>query len=405
MRHATAALLLALWAHPASGAEPQALAVLDFQPTNAPAGDAGALMGFVRSAFVRSGTFAIVDKANMDRILQEPSSQRDGCTTPECAVKLGRMLNVNRIVVGEYTVMGTTRVLTASLVSVDTGRIEQTAQVRGFDLDSADVAANTIVARLLAGVAAPPAPYPASAGGTSILKRGIVEVGVGPAFMTVGQRMRFGEPGAVYGSPYGTRAYALGVDLPGTQLLPGISLDLEGRLPVNEAGNAGIGVGVSSGVLRSPPAVTGKVDYSLWESGPDPWVGLYPYSYLIGLGRAKITAVSSSTPVFVKPAAFIYLRVHPRVDVTLGASSMYVGGLSRKATIQFDDGTTHVVSLPQRGGIHVTAFQAGAIYRLTARISLAVAYDTYGSQWLVNGPAVNVTNTFPMASLSVRYRL
>ncbi|MEK7766717.1 MAG: hypothetical protein AAB368_10805, partial [bacterium] len=76
------------------------------------------------------------------------------CTASDCAVKLGKLLNVGKMVVGEYTLLGTSRFLTASLVDVETSRIERSAKVKGFDVNDADVAADNLVAQLF-GDAAP----------------------------------------------------------------------------------------------------------------------------------------------------------------------------------------------------------------------------------------------------------
>jgi len=131
-------------------AEPvNTIAVMDFKANNAASSDAVAISGFVRSAFVKSGKFNVVDKANMEKILSEQAFQQTGCTDQSCAVKLGKMLNVQKMVVGEYTVVGGIRFLTGSLVDVETGRIEQTGKVKGFDPGNIDEAADKLVAELI----------------------------------------------------------------------------------------------------------------------------------------------------------------------------------------------------------------------------------------------------------------
>jgi hypothetical protein len=145
----------------ASGAGAENLAVLDFKPNNASAGDASTISEFVRAAFVKSGSYKVVDKANMERILAEQAFQQTGCTDSTCAVKLGKMLNVRKMIVGNYSLMGTVRFLTASLVDVETGGIERTGKVKGFELGNADEAADDLVRQLI-GVAQPVRPEVAS---------------------------------------------------------------------------------------------------------------------------------------------------------------------------------------------------------------------------------------------------
>lgn len=147
------------------------IAVLDFSANNVSAGEASVVSEFVRAAMVRSGAYPVVDKTNMTRILAEQAFQQTGCTSEDCAVKLGKLLNVHKMVVGEYSVLEGVKFLTAKLVDVETGRIEGTGRVKGFTVVDADAAADRLVAQLtgvapqgmaygdtLAKPAAPPVP-------------------------------------------------------------------------------------------------------------------------------------------------------------------------------------------------------------------------------------------------------
>ena len=147
---------------PALGAAPdgrETIAVQDFSPSNASATDAVTITGFVRRAMVRTKKYRVVEKSNMDKILAVQAFQQTGCTDAECAVKLGKILNARKVVVGEYAVMEGMKILTASLVDVETGEIEQTGEVKGFDVKGASDAASQLVAQLTGvAVAAPQTP-------------------------------------------------------------------------------------------------------------------------------------------------------------------------------------------------------------------------------------------------------
>ena len=153
------AVIVGSLARAASGGN---VAILDFKPNNVSAGDAAVVSDFVRSAFVKSGVYTVVDKAGMDRILAEQAFQQTGCTDSDCAVKLGKLLNVGKMVVGNYSMAGSVRFLTASLVAVETGEIERTGKVKGFEPGNIDEAAEDL-ARQLSGLSA--VPGTAQAGG------------------------------------------------------------------------------------------------------------------------------------------------------------------------------------------------------------------------------------------------
>jgi len=143
-------LLLVLAAMPVLGAEAEkpTVAVMDFAAANTSSGEAAVVSEFVRQAVVRSGKFLVVEKKNQDKILSEQAFQQTGCTSSDCAVKLGKLLNARKMIVGEFAAIGGVRFLTASLVDVESGAIEQTGRVRGFDPATADMAADELVSDL-----------------------------------------------------------------------------------------------------------------------------------------------------------------------------------------------------------------------------------------------------------------
>ena len=131
------------------------IAVLDFSPENVSSGEAVVVSSFIRDAFVRNGQYTVVDKGSMEKILAEQAFQQTGCTNQECAVKMGKLLNVHKMVVGRYSVMGTVRFLTASLVDVETGSIERVGKVKGFDVSNADEAAGELATQMTTASPAP----------------------------------------------------------------------------------------------------------------------------------------------------------------------------------------------------------------------------------------------------------
>lgn len=145
------ALALVLAAAPCGAAAPagqRVVAVLDLEAVNSEAVDAAAVTQLVRAAIVESGDFAVVDKANMDKVLAEQAFQQTGCVSNECAVKLGKLLNVEAIVMGSLTRYAAGYLLNVQVVHVETGRILTSRIERMADLSAVDRAAARIAARL-----------------------------------------------------------------------------------------------------------------------------------------------------------------------------------------------------------------------------------------------------------------
>jgi len=173
-----------------------ALAVADFIANNTSGSDAAVLTDLVRAAVITDGTYSVVDKKDMDKVLAEQAFQKTGCTSEDCAVKLGKILNVQKMIVGTYSLLGTERFLTARIVDVESGRIEHSATRKGFDNRDADTAAQALVAQLFGHE--PPVGGPASttpngnsvAGGAAPPQLGI---SYGPLVASAAKRLQLAE--------------------------------------------------------------------------------------------------------------------------------------------------------------------------------------------------------------------
>jgi len=82
------------------------LAVAEFEGRNVSAMDAAAISDFVRTELVKLGYFNVLERKNMEHLLTEQRFQMAGCTTQECAVKMGRLLNCQKIIIGTLTNLG-----------------------------------------------------------------------------------------------------------------------------------------------------------------------------------------------------------------------------------------------------------------------------------------------------------
>ena len=87
------------------------------------ASDAGFITNFFQRALVNTRIFNVLDRNNMDKILAEQGFQQMGCTTADCAVRMGRLLNVQMIVVGTCGKLVSRYILTVDIIDVETSQI------------------------------------------------------------------------------------------------------------------------------------------------------------------------------------------------------------------------------------------------------------------------------------------
>ena len=64
-----------------------------------------------------------MDRNNMDTVLAEQKFQNSGCTEQECAVEMGKLLNVKQMLVGSLSKLLDTYYITVNVVDVETGKI------------------------------------------------------------------------------------------------------------------------------------------------------------------------------------------------------------------------------------------------------------------------------------------
>jgi hypothetical protein len=156
-------LLLALWAAfmparaaTAGGPAPLAaaeagkinIAVAELKAEGTSASDAAVITGLLRNSLVKYDSISVVDKSNMDRILSEQTFQQTGCTTQECAVKLGKLLNVKCMVVGSFGKLLSSYFLNVNLVDVESGRIISAESERVSNIDEIERSVGNLANRI-----------------------------------------------------------------------------------------------------------------------------------------------------------------------------------------------------------------------------------------------------------------
>ncbi|MFC2088132.1 PEGA domain-containing protein [Calditrichota bacterium] len=102
------------------------IAVLDFGTSGGLTDmEAVTLTNRLRSMLVKTNSFVVLERGIMDEILTEQGFQQTGCTTTECAVEVGKMLNVQKMVSGTIGKLGQTWTMDISLIDIETSHIEK----------------------------------------------------------------------------------------------------------------------------------------------------------------------------------------------------------------------------------------------------------------------------------------
>ena len=105
------------------------VAVLDFEPRGITALEAGTLTDRFTSELNSTDAMRLAERGMMAEILEEQGFQQSGCTTDECAVEVGNMLGVQKMINGSVGKIGDTYTIDVKMVSVQTGATEKTKSV------------------------------------------------------------------------------------------------------------------------------------------------------------------------------------------------------------------------------------------------------------------------------------
>ena len=104
----------------------ESYAVLDLEGRGISALEAATLTDRMRSEMVKTGAVTVVERGQMQTILSEQDFQMTGCTSDECAVEIGQMLGITKMIAGSIGKIGSTFTVDLRTINVASGAIENT---------------------------------------------------------------------------------------------------------------------------------------------------------------------------------------------------------------------------------------------------------------------------------------
>ena len=107
--------------------EKLAVAILELDGNNISKAETKALSDRLRIEIFNAGMYEVMEREKMNRILDEMQFQLSDCTSDECAIEIGRLIGVNKIIAGSISKVGEFYTVSTRLIDVETGKIEATA--------------------------------------------------------------------------------------------------------------------------------------------------------------------------------------------------------------------------------------------------------------------------------------
>lgn len=111
-------------AQPAAGPARELVAVLDLDALGASKNQVSAVSERLREELLATGRYRLVDRGQLDKVMEEQALQQTGCTTQECAVQVGRILGVRKLITGKVNrVEAGLWLISSSLIDVESAEI------------------------------------------------------------------------------------------------------------------------------------------------------------------------------------------------------------------------------------------------------------------------------------------
>jgi TolB-like protein len=99
------------------------VAVLDFEAKNVAQSSTEAVTDLLRTELFNTGHFKVIERQKIKKIVEEQRFQMSGLTDSDQVVEIGRLLNVQKIMIGTVTRLGDTHIINTRIVDVRSGLV------------------------------------------------------------------------------------------------------------------------------------------------------------------------------------------------------------------------------------------------------------------------------------------
>jgi hypothetical protein len=125
------------------------IAVADLSADGLSQSDASVIANILRGELINTGAYNVVEKKDQDKLLAEQAFQQTGCTSQDCAVKLGQMLNVQRMIVGSCGKLLGKYIVNLRVIDVETGKATCADEASGVSVDQIRQGLKDLSARMV----------------------------------------------------------------------------------------------------------------------------------------------------------------------------------------------------------------------------------------------------------------
>jgi len=106
------------------------IAVLNFEAKNVSQETAEAVSDILSTELFNTNRFQVIERQAIEKIFEEHKLQMSGVTDMDQAAQIGQLLNVQKIMIGSVSKLGSAYIINTRLVNVETGELELAENVQ-----------------------------------------------------------------------------------------------------------------------------------------------------------------------------------------------------------------------------------------------------------------------------------
>jgi TolB-like protein len=97
------------------------VAIMDFSSEDLSKADARKISDLIRTEMINTGQYTVIERNEMNKILNEQGFQMTGCTDVSCAVQAGKLMSARKILVGTIMKIDQNIIINGRIVDVEKG--------------------------------------------------------------------------------------------------------------------------------------------------------------------------------------------------------------------------------------------------------------------------------------------
>ena len=117
-------LIVLLISYTVFGQSKSKIAVVDFEANGLKTIEAKTITENLRTELSKIGSYRLVERAQSEAILQEQGFQQSGaCDSESCNIEMGKLLGVDKLIVGSIGLIGETYSINSKVINVETSEV------------------------------------------------------------------------------------------------------------------------------------------------------------------------------------------------------------------------------------------------------------------------------------------